>query len=228
MSPAAWETVEARKRAVLFAYISPPEGKVSMQWAQHLRRLQLPLGSVMFGATGLPFGPARNQCVEQMLVGGYNWLFMLDTDTLAPDYTVMKLLATGKEIVGGLYYRRTPPFTPVPSVRIVNAEGKIGLKEIDVNPPGAMIPCDFLPTGCTLYSRRAIETVMKFYPKPFEWTMDIDNKWQGVSEDFMFSWRAKELGIQPYVDTSIVCQHELQMVVKGGGQIDMPDRAMAR
>lgn len=205
--------------------INPPELKVSFAWADAWRNLQWPPGSQPMRAVGMPFGPARNHCLKTALDNGFSHLFFLDCDVVTGPDTIYKLLATGKDIVGGIYRQRFPPYkiasfmkklVPVPG-----QPGRMSIEKADIPPfnPGDVIPVDFLPTGCSLYSRRAMEAVLARYPKPFEWTLDIDAPGSGLSEDFSFCDKAASLGIRSFLHTGIECSHELAMAITHNGLV---------
>ena len=219
--PGSWEVLNLRKNRTLVATIAPPDYKVTMGWAMSMRQLQLPAYSDFTRSTGLPFGPARNSCLKIALEQGYNYLFFVDADTLVSPTIISDLINTGYDYIGALYYRRYPPYEPAPCMRTVqtNAQGQttVGRGPLPNFQPGSIIPVDFLPTGATLFSRRVMEAVLRKFPKPFEWTVDIDNPASGMSEDFNFSVRAAEVGYQPMLHTGIICPHELAMVVTNQG-----------
>lgn len=225
MSPASWSTEEMRRTRTMIAIINPPELKVSFAWADAWRNMQWPPGSAPMRAVGMPYGPARNHCLKTALDNNFAWLFFVDSDVVMPPDALMRLLATGKDLVGGVYRQRFPPYKIASFMKrmapIPNQPGKMSMEKADLPAfqPGSVVPVDFLPTGCTLYSRRCMETVLARYPKPFEWTLDIDAPGSGLSEDFMFCERAKSLGIQPWLHTGIDCQHELAMAIGQGGLV---------
>ena len=212
--PGAWEIVEARRNRVMVVTIAPPDLKVTTGWASAVLHLALPPMSDFMMVKGFPFGPARNKGLKEALDQGYGWLFFLDADVICPPNVVMDLLANGRDLIGGLYYRRFPPYEPAPSVAVRNEGGQLlGHKPPSFN-HGDVIPVEFLPMGATLISRRCMETVLASHPRPFEWNLDIDTQDRGgLSEDFTFSLRALELGFQPWVATGLTCRHETLTLV---------------
>ena len=142
----------------------------------------------------------------------FEWLFFLDTDTLAPKLTVPILQAANRDLIGGMYFQRFPPYLPAHATAGVDAKGLIVKQPLPPFTPGDIIPIDFLATGCTLVHRRCMEAMLKTYPKPYEWTLDIDKE-GGLSEDFDFSLKAARIGFQPWLHTGVVARHEMLMTV---------------
>lgn len=218
--PGAWEILEMSQRRVFVGIIKPPDLKVTVPWAQTLRELQLPPGSLIGTVVGLPFGPARNNLVKTTLDGGFGYCFMLDADTHVPPDCVMKLLGSGLDLVGGFYKQRFPPHKPAAAMLGIGPNGEQFRADLPPYNVGDTIPVHFLPAGATLYSRRLLEAVITKYPRPFEWGPDIEGlagTRQGLSEDFDLCVKAMSLGFQPYLMTGIVCGHEMLTIVRANG-----------
>lgn len=132
---------------------------------------------------------ARNRLIEQMLDHPIQptHLFFLDADIVPPADTLMKLLATCKPIVSGLYRRRLPPYEPMAFVKN---------KPIPIKGP-RLRKVDVVGAGCLLIRREVFE---KINPPWFtsEWT-DKGH----LSEDFSFCEKAQEAGFEIIVDTSV-------------------------
>lgn len=214
--PGAWEIIDARRQRVLCAILCPPDMKVSLQWANMFRGLQFPPNSDKIEIRGLPFGPARNAAVKQALDGGYNHLFFLDADTIPPLDVIPRLVAMERDFIGALYYQRFPPYHPAAALGR-QENWRVVRQELGDFVFGDVIPVNFLPCGATLISRRCLETVIAKYPRPFEWTLDIDQPGQGSSEDYDFSMKAASLGFQAWLATGLVCKHEIMMVATSRG-----------
>lgn len=223
----AWEITALRENRILLAIIVPPDLGVSLDFAQDIAAMQLPPGSNFLRVVNLPFGPARNQAAKTALENGYHLAF-LDADVRAPRDAFQRLLDTKLDIVGGLYYQRFPPFMPVMFNQGRDDKGN-PVRILPTNwKPGDLVPVDFLPSGLTLYRRRLLEAVFSRFPRPFEWGHDIapvpseSGSCPPFSEDFVMSWRCKQLGFQPYCHTGIVGLHEVKAVVGPKWMIALP------
>jgi len=188
------------------------------------RGLDLGKDSGVFDIQGLPYDAARNQGLKWALDGQFGYLYFLDSDTLPPVDIVPKLIATGRDFIGGLYHQRGGAFLPVPGNLVKNEKGEWEKGGLPPHQPGEIIPVDFLGMGSTLISRRCLQAVLDHFPRPFAWGKDIapvpdehGGHLPGVSEDYMFCIRAKALGFQPWCHTGMVCQHEMMVVVTDRG-----------
>ena len=219
--PSAWEIMAARRRRVLISTIYPADGRVTMDWASSVARLQHEPDWPVVNPSGLPYDSARNVAARLCLNEGIAYLFFLDSDVLAPPDIIYRLLATGRDLVSALYFKRGDNYPPSAATLVQTPEDKEHPVKVGPLPKfnyGDIIPVDFLPAGALLISRRCLEDVAKAFVHPFEWGLDQGfGPFMGPdgqllppwSEDYMFSMRAKSLGFQPWLHTGIVCHHEM-------------------
>lgn len=226
--PGAWDILRVRQQRLLIATPAPPDLKVSMGWAASIRELQVPLGSDFMKIVGLPIAGCRNRALVTALDGGYGGLFFLDADTVVPANCITELVASGRDVIAAQYFQRYPPFKSAHAVIATNEKGEQYRGDIPPHAPGAIVPVDFLATGATYYSRRALEALRANFRRPFEWGVDIapvpgDNNVDlpPISEDYMASLRLKVLGFQPWLHTALMCKHEFMAVATEKGA-DMP------
>jgi len=206
--PGAWEVEKPKEDRVLLATISPPDGKVSYQWARAWRELELPPGSDNLIVQGLPYGVARNYAAKQMLEQGFPYLLFLDSDILLPPNAIMRLLETKLPLVSCYYTHRYPPFNPCFYGAVKNEEGKLQQVVATGWNFGDIVPCVFMPSGAALIHRSVFEKMLAAGIKLFyHWSLDIDNA-TGLSEDYDMSLKAVGIGIQPYVHTGVQARHE--------------------
>lgn len=142
---------------------------------------------------------ARNRLVEEM---EGDWLFFLDADMLFPPDTLVRLLRhlqAGIPIVGGLCFRKAPPFTP--TTHIQNAEGTYDI--LDPRTCGRkVVEVDATGMACCLIRRDVFD---RMGPPWFAWT--------DVSEDLHFCRKAKALGFPIAVDTGLEIGHLTTMPI---------------
>jgi len=204
----SWERQKERENRVLLSTISPPEGKVSYQWARAWKELETPPKSDSLVVQGLPYGVARNYAMKTMLDQGFPWLFFLDSDILLPPNAIMRLLKTKLLLIGCYYTHRFPPYDPCFYGAKKDEQGKLQRFALTGWNFGDILPVVLMPSGATLIHRSVFEKMLQAgIKKPYEWTMDIDNP-TGVSEDFNMSIRAISIGVQPYIHTGIQARHE--------------------
>lgn len=155
----------------------------------------------------------RNGLVRKALDAGAEWVLFVDDYMLPGPDALERLLARGIDLVGGLYFRRHPPFA-VDAARFDpdKTERCLGLEEIDGS---SVRPVDFTGTGFLLIRRRVLEAVgaaardpssgLRWAPSDYPWfECSYELAW---NEDVEFCTRARDLGFQPYVDTSFVVPH---------------------
>jgi hypothetical protein len=130
----------------------------------------------------------------------FTHILFLDSDLCIPKDTIPRLLAHNKDIVGGLYMLKTPPFPPTMYVyhKRPDADGKGFIYRILLDyRPGDLIKVDGLATGCMMVSRKAVEEILHPW---FSFN-------EGGTEDIYFCRRADKHGFEIYCDTSIECSH---------------------
>lgn len=158
-----------------------------------------------------PHGPwtgsladARNSLVQQALDEGCSHLLMLDTDQVYPADTLTKLLSHKEDVCGVRVHRRWMPFDPI------FLRGKIGKYQSvseDEMYSGDLIPVDATGTGCLLFD---MDVFLKVNPPWFEFG---SSNGKPVGEDINFCSKARQAGVEIFVDTSIEVGHLATMQV---------------
>jgi len=151
----------------------------------------------------------RNEMVEKMLG---DWLFMVDTDHMyAPDI-LMRLLAIMEEnkinVLSGVYTYKFQPHNVVAGNWDIKEDGKIAIApleslyiEQDIQQVGVV------PGGCLLVKRKVYDAIKRHFKRaPF----DII---QGLSEDYSFCFRCREMGIPVYLAPRVECHHVIPTVL---------------
>ena len=134
---------------------------------------------------------ARNDLVEKFKG---DWLLFIDSDmTFEPD-ALNKLIAHDLDIVGGLCFRRVPPYNPTIYQKI---NGSLKWQWQHEYPKDSLFEVD--ATGCAfmLIKKRVFEKLKKPY---FEYNGN-------VSEDLFFCHKAKEAGFKIWIDSSVKIGH---------------------
>lgn len=132
------------------------------------------------------------------LENGFDYLFFLDSDVIAPPDVIERLLIHNKDIVTGVYlnkfvFGKKAGIAPVLYVdekpghaRLVSQNEVIDSRLMEIGAAGL---------GCCLISRKVLEKA----------TMELNKEVTG--EDVSFFMSAKEHGFKAYADTSVKCRH---------------------
>jgi hypothetical protein len=203
----------------------PSFGMVSLYWAARLLALRMPFNTVTryFYVTGQEVGIARNQIVHlarQMRGTGpgelrISHLLFLDDDVLFHPDLLVRLLSHNRPMVSGLYYTKTAHAQPLMfkgenqgtptdwkhgDLVDVSAHG-MGLCLINLDVFDAIDPPQF-PYGESCPTALPVDA--QGYPAFFTTTRDGRDA-RGITnetEDVYFCRLAREVGVQPVVDTS--------------------------
>ena len=174
-------------------------GTVSTEWAFSLRRMLFPEETLFFKIPGLPFDHARNEIVRKSMAAGATWTFFLDDDVLAPPEAFSQMMAWGKPVVSGLYYKRQGNI--IPTAYQESSTGPVPILKV-----GHPQIVDFVGGGCLLVHRSVFEKVK--FPW-FKWTVDDESlkPHERLGEDFNFCKKARKEGFQILWDTTVRCRH---------------------
>ena len=161
-----------------------------------------PNPSHVIRASSGPIQEMRNVITTRALEMGCTHLAFLDADMVYPQDTLTRLLAHDKDIIGGLCFKRWPPFPPT-----LFEGDPYEMKLMDPYPEG-LVRVTATGTGCLLIDCKVFEEMT--YP----WWEFAETKEGGpVGEDVNFCYKAGELGYVIHVDTTIKIDHLCQMRV---------------
>lgn len=147
---------------------------------------------------------SRDQIAKKALLDECELVMWFDSDMVFNPDTLTRLLThidDGADMVTGVYYRRTPPFTPVVFETMdMNEDGQgFTWKEFEKIPdePFEVAACGF---GCVLMRTEMFVSVFAQYGQMFT---PIAN----CGEDIAFCWRARQCGYKIIADPSIGLGH---------------------
>ena len=171
----------------------------------------------------------RNEIVDNAMG---DWLFMLDTDhVFAPDLLerLFRLKRKVKaQIINGSYQYKAPPHNPVANVWRNAGDGKLSVIPItnwDRN--AQIIQIGSCGSGCLLVDRPVLTRMMKeLNANPFTII-------PGLSEDYSFCYRAKQLGIPVWWAPHVECHHVIPTVLslrdyRGEGEFQKIEAGMVK
>ena len=159
--------------------------------------------SVWFNLGSLIY-TSRDQIAKKALLDEAYLIMWFDSDMVFNSDTLirmLKLIDEGNDMVTGIYYRRTPPFSPVAFKTMdLNEDGTaFDWTEFDEIPsePFEVGACGF---GCVLMKTEIFVSVFAKFGQMFT---PIAN----CGEDIAFCWRARQCGYKILADPSIGLGH---------------------
>lgn len=157
--------------------------------------------SIMFQVGSLIYD-SRNRLAKQALKMSADYTMWFDSDMIFEPDTMRKLLADDKDIVSGMYFRRSHPYSLV-AFDELDIENK---KFKDAEIPTELKKVGGVGFGCVLMKTEVLfEVAAKFGC----WFDPIN----GFGEDLSFCWRARECGYEVYLDPKVSCGHVGHVVV---------------
>lgn len=172
---------------------------VATKWAIGFKNLIIPEGCTARFYSGMPFDHGRNTGCKAAIEENFKYILFLDDDIIPPLNLLLELPKHNKDIVSGLYFRRSLPLLPV----MYNETDK---KSTPVAPVDKLMEVDLVGAGCLLINTQLLKKMEKNW---FEWLVDREDlpPLDRTSEDFTFCRKAKQLGSKIYVDTTMRCEH---------------------
>ena len=159
--------------------------------------------SVWFNLGSLVY-TSRNEIAKKALLDEADLVMWFDSDMVFnPDTMInmLKLIDEGHDMVTGIYYRRTHPFSPTVfrTMEIDEAKQEAVFDEFETMPdePFEVAACGF---GCVLMRTEMFVAVFGKFGNMFS---PIGN----VGEDIAFCWRARQCGYKIIADPSISLGH---------------------
>lgn len=128
----------------------------------------------------------------------FTHLLFIDSDITFPPDAITKLLLDEKDIVSGLYYKKTTTPQPVAWTTEWLADGSVKFKPLDGE--GDLIECGAVGMGFCLIKTKVLKDVANTFHTCFQ-------HMNGMGEDLSFCIRAQQLGYKIYVDTTFKLGH---------------------
>lgn len=154
---------------------------------------------------------ARNNLAAMAVEKEADRILWLDSDMVFPSGTLRHMHKVldelGKKVIlTGVYFRRTPPYSPVLYKKLdFDEKGNAVWEDVTEIPaePFEVEACGF---GCVLAPTAAFVEVSHEYGEMF-------NPIHGTGEDLSFCWRARQLGYKIMCNPRINLGHVTQMMI---------------
>lgn len=182
----------------------PCMDQVPVPFCYSLALLDKPDGCSLTMKSGSMIYSSRDSLAMSALSGEYDYIFWMDSDMVFPQDALKSLLKTLQkkklDMITGLYYRRTPPYSPVLFDELeIGADGSAVYTEFKEIPEGLFKVggCGF---GCVLMDVGVFLDVQGKFGQMFT---PIGRN----GEDTSFCWRARQCGYEIWCDPSVECGH---------------------
>lgn len=155
---------------------------------------------------------ARNQAAIKAIQEGFDYVLWVDSDmTFEPDMMERMFESIGeKNMITGLCFARRPPFKPCIYKHIeVVQDGLASLPKTEIwydYPRDVVTEIEACGFACVLQKVDMLDVMVSTYGVPF---FPI----AGLGEDLSFCFRAKQLDIKMYADTSIKIGHIMRLSI---------------
>lgn len=193
------------KDNVLKYFIAVPSmDYVAAGFAQSLATLNKPAGhtAVSFICGSLIYD-ARNKLAAQALKMEADYIMWFDSDMVFDGDTLLTLLKTMEDydadIVSGIYFRRSSPYTPVAFETLDIVDDKAVWTDYTGELTGVH-EVGAVGFGCVLMKTDVVFDVYAKYGDCFSPICKL-------GEDLSFCWRARQLGYKVLLNTDVKCGH---------------------
>lgn len=157
----------------------------------------------------------RNRIAERAIEEKCTHLFFIDSDTIPPPGALEMLLGADKDIVGGVYRFRVPPYRVLAFWHVSGH-----YVPMDKIPADELLKMDGIGMGCTLIKMNVLNKMEKpFFKSGYTngkspYTPNKSKK-RYLGEDIYFCEKAKKLNFDIYLDTKVQCDHITQITIPG-------------
>ena len=148
-----------------------------------------------FSTISTSIAAARTHIVKGAIKQSFKYVMFIDDDMVFPPWGVNKLWEQDKDIIGGLYFSKYPPFTPH-----IREYADKKLIPIEDYPKEETFEVGAIATGFMLVRRE----VFKGIEEPW---FDYHFNDMNTSDDFHFCMKAKDAGYKIFCDPTIELRH---------------------
>lgn len=159
----------------------------------------------------------RNIIVQKFLEEDFDYLLFLDTDMVYPADMLIKYIESGKELVGGVYYKRSAPHYPVVYKFSGNPDTPFNAIDPTMFERNKLIEVDGLGTGGMFIAKSVFNKLEVAGQNPWFYygeNYHLPTKSPGqTTHDLMFCKKCRESGVQIYVHTGVQMGHITEKVI---------------
>lgn len=194
----------------------PSMDQVAVQFCQSLAVLNKSGECGIGFKVGSLITESREYLALQAIQSGADYVMWFDSDMTFPPDTLERMQEHMKtyDIVSGIYFRRTPPYTPVLHKTLdIKEDGEGGytatFSDYEDYPLNSVFEVEGIGFGCVMMKTDILRAVIMEYGTAF--AMMGKN-----GEDCSFSQRVRNLGYHIMCDSSIKCGHVGHLTITEG------------
>lgn len=194
----------------------PSMDQVAVQFCQSLAVLNKSGECGIGFKVGSLITESREYLALQAIQSGADYVMWFDSDMTFPPDTLERMQKHMKtyDIVSGIYFRRTPPYTPVLHKTLdIKEDGEGGytatFSDYEDYPQNSIFEVEGIGFGCVMMKTDVLRAVIMEYGTAF--AMMGKN-----GEDCSFSQRVRNLGYHIMCDSSIKCGHVGHLTITEG------------
>lgn len=188
----------------------PTMGSMEIEAVKCLMQLQFD-GTVDMVSESLVYD-ARDKIAMDALASEVDWVMWLDSDIVYQPNIIRMLMSKNKDMVTGIYHKRTSPYTPC-IYKLVDDK----LQSYIDYPEDGLFKVEAAGMGCMLMKTKVIKAVYDKFGGCFFPVNGVGG------EDLSFIRRAKDVGAEVWCDSSVRCGHiSRQIVMPSKDIIEMP------
>jgi hypothetical protein len=146
----------------------------------------------------MAFAASRNAAARTALETDADGIIWWDSDIIMPVDCVTRLTRLGVDFASGVYFQRLAPHWPV--LARFNGEA---FQWTATWPENVVFQADGVGFGCAYTSTALLRRMLLLDDVKARGWFDYGK----YSEDFTFCLNAAQIGVKPYVDTAILCEH---------------------
>lgn len=202
--PKKLDTSSPKKSIKKILIAIPTNRNIEAQTFKSIYDLEIPEGyQVEFQYFwGYQVEQVRNLIAHWIVNHDYDYLFAVDSDIAFSKDTLKKLLSHDVDMVSGIYIQRIPGKHTIEIMR-ANEHGGVSHVPYEQIKGQGLVEIDGCGFGCVLIKKQVFQSIP--YPQ-FVYKSAIDHA-HTISEDVYFCKQVRNMGIQIYADTSILCEH---------------------
>lgn len=175
----------------------PTSGIQYSEFALSLRMLRIPENcQVAFAMLKNTTLDAAHNHVAHAMPGDTDYVLYLDENVLIPPDALEKLIEHDKDVVSGLYFRNTYPYTPM----VFKSNNDKKYDPILDYDDDKLMEVDACGAGCLLVKTE----VFKKLKLPYFKSNEVEG---GLPEDHYFCKKLRDAGFKIHCDTSVKCSH---------------------